>query len=75
MNKLLYFLFLLIFSNLFTQEMVAQLDLSDAALNLTKQSVVYDPSYYAIDYPNGDVPAAMSTAPILIQMMVKFYQV
>jgi uncharacterized protein YijF (DUF1287 family) len=31
--------------------------LSNAALELTKQDVVYDPSYFGIDYPNGDVPA------------------
>ncbi len=31
--------------------------LSNAALELTKQSVSYDPSYFSIDYPNGDVPA------------------
>lgn len=31
--------------------------LSDAALLLTKQKVVYDPAYYRMDYPNGDVPA------------------
>jgi len=31
--------------------------LSDAALNLTEQKVSYDPSYFQIDYPNGDVPA------------------
>lgn len=31
--------------------------LSDAALLLTQQEVVYDPAYYSIDYPNGDVPA------------------
>ena len=31
--------------------------LSDCALQLTKQEVVYDPSYFSIDYPNGDVPA------------------
>ncbi len=30
--------------------------LSDAALELTKQRVTYDPSYFSIDYPNGDVP-------------------
>ena len=30
--------------------------LSDAALSLTKDKVKYDPSYYKIDYPNGDVP-------------------
>ncbi|HEX5170094.1 MAG TPA: DUF1287 domain-containing protein [Cyclobacteriaceae bacterium] len=31
--------------------------LSDAALELTKQQVVYDPTYFQIAYPNGDVPA------------------
>ena len=31
--------------------------LSDAALELTKQSVSYDPRYFVIAYPNGDVPA------------------
>ena len=31
--------------------------LSAAALALTKQRVVYDPSYFRIDYPNGDVRA------------------
>lgn len=30
--------------------------LSDAALSLTKQNVTYDPSYFSIPYPNGDVP-------------------
>jgi uncharacterized protein YijF (DUF1287 family) len=30
--------------------------LSDAALNLTKDEVTYDPSYFRIPYPNGDVP-------------------
>jgi uncharacterized protein len=31
--------------------------LSDAALKLTDQDVTYDPSYFPIDYPNGDVPS------------------
>ncbi|MEQ8425143.1 MAG: DUF1287 domain-containing protein [Cyclobacteriaceae bacterium] len=31
--------------------------LSDAAVSLTQQSVRYDPSYFSIPYPNGDVPA------------------
>jgi uncharacterized protein len=30
--------------------------LSDAALELTKQHVNYDPGYFTIAYPNGDVP-------------------
>ena len=40
---------------------VAQTDfglkLSDAAIALTKDHVVYDPSYFTIGYPNGDVPS------------------
>lgn len=31
--------------------------LADSALTLTYQQVQYDPSYFSIDYPNGDVPA------------------
>lgn len=31
--------------------------LSDAAITLTSQRVIYDPSYFSISYPNGDVPA------------------
>lgn len=30
--------------------------LSAAAISLTQDKVVYDPSYYSIDYPGGDVP-------------------
>ncbi len=31
--------------------------LADEALSLTSQHVVYDPSYFKLDYPNGDVPS------------------
>ncbi len=31
--------------------------LSDAALELTKDFVIYDPTYFRISYPGGDVPA------------------
>ncbi|MDR2148126.1 MAG: DUF1287 domain-containing protein [Tannerella sp.] len=31
--------------------------LADSALTLTGQHVTYDPSYFQIAYPNGDVPA------------------
>ena len=30
--------------------------LADSALTLTKDKVSYDPSYFTIKYPNGDVP-------------------
>jgi len=31
-------------------------ELAAAALMLTRQEVIYDPAYYAIEYPNGDIP-------------------
>ena len=31
--------------------------LADSTLVLTEQSVRYDPSYFSIDYPNGDIPS------------------
>ncbi|OIQ31096.1 MAG: DUF1287 domain-containing protein [Bacteroidetes bacterium MedPE-SWsnd-G2] len=31
--------------------------IANAAMQLTKQQVTYDPSYFSISYPNGDVPA------------------
>lgn len=33
------------------------INLSSAALELTKQNVTYDPAYFKIKYPDGDVPA------------------
>lgn len=47
---------LLVFSPLFGQNKFA-LQISDAARSLTKDKVVYDPSYFKIKYPNGDVPS------------------
>jgi len=31
--------------------------LADSTLTLTKQVVIYDPTYFSIKYPNGDVPS------------------
>ncbi len=50
------FVFLCIGFRLLAQSPQA-LKLADAALALTKQKVVYDPAYFKIPYPNGDVPA------------------
>ncbi len=48
---------LLFFLNASIAQMaVEQLTLSNAALELTEQNVTYDPSYFSIAYPNGDVP-------------------
>jgi len=57
MKKALFIVFLLGFTFGFSQTEVAQIDLSDGALELTEQNVIYDPSYFSIDYPNGDVPS------------------
>lgn len=32
-------------------------ELAAAAMLLTEQEVVYDPAYYSIPYPNGDIPS------------------
>jgi len=40
-----------------TQPNPDALRLSEAAIGLTKQHVIYDPSYFRLAYPNGDVPA------------------
>lgn len=54
-------IFLLLLCSVFSQLSFAQsataLKLSDAAISLTKDKVVYDPAYFRIAYPNGDVPA------------------
>ena len=58
------YLFLFIISFL-TNESKAQLQtankpfttkLSDAALSIIDPNVIYDPSYFGIKYPNGDIP-------------------
>ncbi|MGY8909531.1 MAG: DUF1287 domain-containing protein [Flavobacteriales bacterium] len=50
-------IFILFFVFHYVINIQAQEDkLSLAALELTKDNVVYDPSYFSIKYPNGDVP-------------------
>jgi len=53
-NKCILCLFIF-FSFSFIQEN-SQSKLAIAAMDLTQQPVVYDPSYFKIQYPNGDVP-------------------
>ncbi|MDR3058384.1 MAG: DUF1287 domain-containing protein [Dysgonomonas sp.] len=52
-------IFLLLFSTItiLAQEADFYKRLSAAAIELTKDKVTYDPRYYSISYPNGDVPA------------------
>ncbi|WP_420399911.1 DUF1287 domain-containing protein [Flagellimonas sp.] len=53
--KFLFALFVCQFS--FSQIDTQTLELADAALELTEQQVTYDPGYFSIAYPNGDVPS------------------
>ena len=56
MKNIITILFFLSFSYSFSQTHTDKLNLNDAAISLTKQRVVYDPAYFSIPYPNGDVP-------------------
>jgi uncharacterized protein YijF (DUF1287 family) len=52
-------IFLLIFgaqTNSLAQQPTFTSKLSNAAISLTKNAVVYDPTYFKISYPMGDVP-------------------
>lgn len=57
MKKAILIIFFLTINLCFAQTNTEQIELSDSALELTKQNVTYDPSYFSIDYPNGDVPS------------------
>jgi uncharacterized protein YijF (DUF1287 family) len=49
-------LLLLFISSLKTEKPFYE-KLSDAAILLTREKVVYDPAYFSLKYPDGDVPA------------------
>jgi hypothetical protein len=51
------FILLLIPAQIFGQEFNFQEQLSKAAIELTQVDVKYDPAYFSITYPNGDVPS------------------
>ncbi|WP_010180823.1 DUF1287 domain-containing protein [Aquimarina agarilytica] len=56
MKRILLILYYFILNYSFSQAQISEQSFSDCVLELTKQQVVYDPSYFSIDYPNGDVP-------------------
>ncbi len=57
MKKRLY-LFVLYFASVtLPAQTVFLKQLADSAFTLTKTNVIYDPAYFSISYPNGDVPA------------------
>lgn len=53
--RFIFFLFLIIGSQIQAQSFHDSL--AHAAEELTYQHVIYDPSYYSINYPNGDIPS------------------
>ncbi|WP_350290489.1 DUF1287 domain-containing protein [uncultured Croceitalea sp.] len=55
-NCLIYALVLLLSCSSLSAQNSFYKKLADSALVLTKDNVKYDPSYFAISYPNGDVP-------------------
>jgi uncharacterized protein len=56
-KKLLQFLFLTLTLNSISAQTSFYNRLADSALVLTYQKVQYDPAYFKLEYPNGDVPA------------------
>ncbi len=57
MRTIIFALLFLSFGSSYAQIVTDRITLNDAALSLTKQQVTYDPSYFSIKYPNGDVPS------------------
>lgn len=49
--------------------------LADSAFLLTRQHVTYDPSYFAIDYPNGDVPSGKGVCTDVIIRAYRMFNV
>ncbi|SFU33460.1 hypothetical protein SAMN05216480_101815 [Pustulibacterium marinum] len=69
MQKILCVLFIAVTSVL--QAQTFEEKLSNAALALTNDKVTYDPSYFSIDYPNGDVPA---TKGVCTDVVIRAYR-
>jgi hypothetical protein len=55
--RVILLIFCLGISPVFAQNSSWQHRLSEAAVSLTQQKVQYDPTYFRISYPMGDVPA------------------
>ena len=58
-NKLLVLIWIFLNAHLlcFSQTLTQEINFLKSTLELTEQQVTYDPSYFSIDYPNGDVPS------------------
>jgi uncharacterized protein YijF (DUF1287 family) len=75
MNRVIYILFLVgLTASVFGQSGENQFGtkLSGAALLLTQQEVIYDPAYYSMDYPGGDVPAGRG---VCSDVVIRAYRV
>ncbi|AXT56243.1 DUF1287 domain-containing protein [Aquimarina sp. AD1] len=57
MHRLILFLLVSTFSNILVSQESFYDRLSNATIRLTADDVTYDPSYFSIKYPNGDVPS------------------
>ena len=57
LKPILAIFFLLVLVSETKSQSEFKIQLSDSTLTLTKQKVTYDPSYFSLDYPNGDVPS------------------
>ncbi len=56
MRKTLLIMLFYCFSTCYCQTEAEHPDLAACALELTKQNATYDPAYFSIEYPNGDIP-------------------
>lgn len=70
-NSLIFIIFLFSCFYCSAQESF-NLRLSDAAFALTSQKVVYDPSYFTISYPNGDIPAGKG---VCTDVVIRAYRI
>lgn len=57
MKHILTITFFLVLSISLNAQESFYLRLSESAIELTRQGVTYDPGYFQISYPNGDIPA------------------
>jgi uncharacterized protein YijF (DUF1287 family) len=69
--KILYSLGLLLIISVWTQGSNFERKLSDAAILITKDKVVYNGAYVSIPYPKGDVPA---TQGVCTDVIIRAYR-
>ena len=69
--KILYSLILLFIISSFNQQKSFEQKLSEVAITLIKDKVVYNGTYVSIPYPNGDVPASQG---VCTDVIVRAYR-